>query len=544
MVEIIPLSLSVQTLELINFGVNNRLIYSAVAIKGYESSPEVIIILMTRLNPFRRLRAVPGLEYLAAILVTGVFTLIFLPFRTAGGQDHTILSLLYLLPVVLSSVLWGLGPGALVAIASFLALNFFFVPPYYTLLVHRTQDFLVLIVFLGVSITIGQLVGRVSKSLAETTAREYEATHLYELITHLAGLQDEQEIVSALAEQTLITLRAGRVDVLVEAQGGLPARHIRLEDRSQTGNEVDALPTYIAPLQSTRGFLGEIKVWRGESRLSPAEERLLNTFASQGVLALEKVRLSQAASRARLLEDSDKFKSSLLSSVSHELRTPLATIKAAVTSLRSGTVEWNTEARVDLLAAVEEETDHLNLLVGNLLNMSRIEAGALKPERGWNSLAEIVSTALDRTRQQAEKHKIEVDVSPDLPLVPVDYFQIEQVFINLISNSTKYSPEGTVISIRATYLTDDNVLQVVVSNQGPHVAPENLKRIFDKFYRVTAADRVTGAGLGLSICKGIIEAHGGKIWAKNLQTGFAFNFTLPLSWEGFPRGSMPELVDE
>jgi two-component system sensor histidine kinase KdpD len=499
---------------------------------------------MIRLNPFRRLRAFPGLEYLLAILVTGIFTLLVLPFRTDGGQDHTIMSLLYLLPVVLSSVLWGLGPGALVAIASFLALNYFFVPPYYTLLVHRTQDFLVLIVFLGVSITIGQLVGRVSKSLAETTAREHEATHLYDLIMHLAGLQDEQEIVSALAEQTLITLHAGRVDVLVEAQGQIPARHIRLEDRSQSGLEVDNTLTHITPLQSMRGFLGEIKVWRSESSLTQAEDRLLNTYASQGVLALERVRLSQAVSRARLLEDSDKFKSSLLSSVSHELRTPLATIKAAVTSLRSETVEWDTDARVDLLAAVEEETDHLNQLVGNLLNMSRIEAGALKPERGWNSLAEIVSTALERTHQQTEKHNMEVDVSPDLPLVPVDYFQIEQVFINLISNSTKYSPEGTAISMRASYIAAQNVFQVVVSNQGPHVAPENLERIFDKFYRVTAADRVTGAGLGLSICKGIIEAHGGRIWAENLHTGFAFNFTLPLSWEGFPRGSLQEVVDE
>src|SRR5512139_2739476 len=130
---------------------------------------------MMRLNPFRRLKAFPGFQYLLAILVTAVFTLIFLPFRTEGGQDHTVLSLLYLLPVVISSVLWGLGPGALVALLSFLALNYFFVTPFYTLLVHRTQDLLVLIVFLAVSITIGQLVGRVSKSLSETSARERDA---------------------------------------------------------------------------------------------------------------------------------------------------------------------------------------------------------------------------------------------------------------------------------------------------------------------------------------------------------------------------------
>jgi two-component system sensor histidine kinase KdpD len=191
---------------------------------------------------------------------------------------------------------------------------------------------------------------------------------------------------------------------------------------------------------------------------------------------------------------------------------------------------------------VEEETDHLNQLVGNLLNMSRIEAGALKPQRSWNSLADIVSSAIERMRQQTEKHHLIVDVSADLPLVPVDYFQIEQVFINLISNSIKYSPEGTIIAIHA-HPAKENLLQVSVRNQSPHVSPEHLERIFDKFYRVTAADRITGSGLGLSICKGIVEAHGGHIWAENLKDGFAFNFVLPLSVEGFSLRVEQEVVD-
>ncbi|HEX9090025.1 MAG TPA: ATP-binding protein, partial [Anaerolineales bacterium] len=148
-----------------------------------------------------------------------------------------------------------------------------------------------------------------------------------------------------------------------------------------------------------------------------------------------------------------------------------------------------------------------------------------------------------RTRQQIGKHQLEVEVSGDLPLVPVDYFQIEQVFINLISNSAKYSPEGTKITIQARRVDGDR-LQVAVSNQGPQVPEEHLERIFDKFHRVTAADRVTGAGLGLSICKGIIEAHGGRIWAENLKQGFAFNFTLPLSAEGFPLEAGQEILNE
>jgi two-component system sensor histidine kinase KdpD len=497
---------------------------------------------MMSLNPFRRFRTTHVLKYLLALLVTGLFTLAILPFRSEGGQDHTVLSLLYLLPVVLCSVMWGLGPGALSAVVSFLALNYFFIPPYYTLIVHRTQDLLVLIAFLGVSITIGQLVGRVSKSLAESQSREHEATHLYELTMSLAGLQDEQQIISALAEQTLITFGAGRVDILVESHGKKPAHHVRLED-PRLKQQVPESPSHIIPLQSTQGFLGEIKLWRDSASLTQAEERILSTFASQGVSALERVRLSQTASRARLLEESDRFKSSLLSSVSHELRTPLATIKAAVTSLRSETVDWDTEARVDLLAAVDEETDHLNQLVENLLNMTRIEAGAMKPQRSWNSLADIVSSAIERMHQQIGKHHVKADVSADLPLVPVDYFQIEQVFINLISNSTKYSPEGSMILIHAVAV-EGGLLHITVRNQGPNVPEEHLERIFDKFYRVTAADRVTGSGLGLSICKGIVEAHEGRIWAENLKGGFAFNFTLPLHVEGFSLAGGQEMADE
>ncbi|MGE5123090.1 MAG: sensor histidine kinase, partial [Acidobacteriaceae bacterium] len=312
---------------------------------------------------------------------------------------------------------------------------------------------------------------------------------------------------------------------------------------SRPDRRQDETPTYLSPLQSGRGFMGEIQVWREEAAFEKAEERLMSTFTSPGVTALERLRLSQAASRARLLEESDRFKSSLLSSVSHELRTPLATIKAAITSLRSETVTWDSEARAELLAAVEEETDHLNQLVGNLLSMSRIEAGSLKPERTWNALADIASSAIERTRQQTGKHLLEVDVSADLPVVPVDYFQIEQVLINLISNSSKYSPEGTTIGIRAKR-ADGDMLQVTVRNQGPHVAEENLERIFDKFFRVTAADKVTGAGLGLSICKGIVEAHGGHIWAENLADGFAFHFILPLSVVGFQLAENREISEE
>lgn len=457
---------------------------------------------------------------------------------TSGGLyllrnvlDTPLIALFYLLPVGLSTSLWGLGPGLASSFGAFLAFNYFFIPPYYTLLVHEMQDILVLAVFFIVAVVISQLVGRAQSSLAEAQAREREATHLYDLSTALAGLRQETAIAHIMAERLREVFQAEALEVALpshppataSASRAMPAR----------------APDHLMPLLTTRGLLGEIRLWHHDQPLSPAEDRLLRTFASQGALALERALLGQSETRAQILEESDRLKSALLSSVSHELRTPLATIKAAATSLRSQEVGWETSAREELVAAIDDEADHLNRLVGNLLDMSRIEAGALNPQRQWNILAEIVGGVLAHLHRVTEGHQIVVAVSDDLPLVPVDYVQMEQVFTNLISNSLKYAPPGTTICVRAS-VRDDAALLVQVNNQGPTVPEEHLGRIFDKFYRVTAADRVTGTGLGLSICKGIIEAHGGRIWAENLPDGFAFNFTLPLTWEGAP----PQLPTE
>jgi two-component system sensor histidine kinase KdpD len=324
---------------------------------------------------------------------------------------------------------------------------------------------------------------------------------------------------------------ADRVEVVVEASGDQASASVYLPpDRTPAP---DRSPTTIAPLLTARGLQGEIRVWLDRAALTPAEDRLLKTFATQGALALERSRLARSAARAQVAEESDRLKTALLSSVSHELRTPLAAIKAAVTSLRSGAIDRHSIARDELLATIEEETDQLNTLVGNLLDMSRIEAGALKPQRAWNDLEEIVGAAMARLKQAARHHRLEIALPDDLPLIPVDFVQIQQVFINLIGNGLKYSPEGTLVRVDAQR-RDQDVVAVRVINHGPSVPEEHLDRIFDKFYRVTAADRVMGTGLGLSICKGIVEAHGGSIWAENLPDGLAFNFTLPLRVKDMP----------
>lgn len=467
-------------------------------------------------------------KYGFALLLIAFVTMAFFVLREE--LNTTLIALLYLMPLGIITALWGLGPGITSALITFLTLNYLFIKPYYTFTVHQPADIVILVVFLMVAVVIGQLVGRAQAGLAAATDREYETTQLYELSTALTGLQDDRAIAQILAKQVHAVAESECVELNIT---GTKSFAYRLPEM----NPPQRPPELILPIEAARGVLGEIRLWRAEPSISPRERRLFQTFASQSALALERAWLAQAESRARVLEESDKLKTAILSSISHELRTPLSTIKAAASSLRGREVSWDSPARVELVAAIDDEADHLNMLVGNLLDMSRIESGALKPKREWNILPEIVGSVLTRMKHLAVEHNLEIDIPDNLPLVPVDYVQMEQVFTNLISNSLKYAPVNTVVCIWAR--VEGESIHVRVSNQGPQVPPEHLERIFDKFYRITAADRVSGTGLGLSICKGIIEAHEGHIWAENLPDGLAFNFTLPLIWAGASPPQLP-----
>ena len=467
-------------------------------------------------------------KYLLSIALIASVTAVFFVLREV--LDTTLIALLYLIPLGMITALWGLGPGITSALVVFLAFNYFFIRPYYTFTVHRPTDVVVLIVFLVVAVVISQLVANAQAGLAAATAREREATQLYELSTALTGLHNDHAIAQILARQIQAVLQVEYIELKITRMQPFT---VHVPETNPPGRA----PELSVPIQAARGVLGEIKLWRAAPVISSVERRLLQTFASQGALALERAWLVQAESRARVLEESDELKSAILSSVSHELRTPLSTIKAAASSLRGKEVSWDSPARMELIAQIDDEADHLNMLVGNLLDMSRIESGALKPKREWNILSEIVGGVVIRMKHLAEEHQLEIDVPESLPLVPVDYVQMEQVFTNLLSNSLKYAPAHTLVRIRAQ--VEGETIHVRVSNQGPQVPPEHLERIFDKFYRITAADRVTGTGLGLSICKGIIEAHGGHIWAENLTDGFVFNFNLPLVWDGARLPQLP-----
>lgn len=471
-----------------------------------------------------------------AVLVIAATTVLLQPFQSYLATQ--IIALLYLLPIMICTVLWGLTPGVLAGFSAFLAFNYFYIAPYNTLFVHQTQDVITLAIFLVVAVVISQLLGQAQSGIQLARSREWEATRMYELISALAGLKDIRSIARELASRSQETFDFDYVEVFVPARAGESALTAAVP--GETPFPPPPAATY--PLQTARGVEGELRAWCSRPQLTAQETRLLEAFTSQGALAIERIRLTRGEYKARILEESDQLKSSLLNSVSHELRTPLSAIKAAVSSLRAGAVDWESDARHDLLSMIEEETDQLNALVGNLLDMSRIEAKALKPHQRWNDLEEIAGRVANKMRKQLAHHRLELNFPKDLPLVPTDFVMIEQVFTNLISNSIKYGPEGTRIAIEAC--KEGEALHIKVANQGPPVPQEHLERIFDKFYRMRESENVTGTGLGLSICKGIVEEHGGRIWAENDPPWFVFHFTLPLTLDGSPPPVPQEELDE
>lgn len=437
-----------------------------------------------------------------------------------AGLTTSIIALLYLVPVIISAAFWGGLAGITTSVLSFLIFNYYFLHPFYTFTVSQPQDILAMFIFLGVAVLISNLMARAQSRLRQVQAREREVLQLYELSAALTGQTDAQAVTHILAQRLAILFP----DTLIEIRVDAGERKFSLFEPEQNAAQVVEKPVRV-PLFASKGQLGEIRMHGNADVVTIDQERLLQTCASQGAIALERAILAENETRARVIEESDRLKTAILSSVSHELRTPLASIQAAASSLFDPTLTFEPEARSDLQALLVEEVEHLTQLVGNLLNMSRIEAGALKLQRQWNSLSEIADTAIRRLRRTAPRQTIRQEVPDDLPLVNVDQVLMEQVFINLISNSLKFAPSNTPICVSAEVV--DGAMRVTVSNQGPPIPPDYIEHIFEKFFLIPGQNRTQGTGLGLSICKGIVEAHGGKIWAENIPGGVAFKFSLP-----------------
>jgi two-component system sensor histidine kinase KdpD len=305
---------------------------------------------------------------------------------------------------------------------------------------------------------------------------------------------------------------------------------------------VDADALYL-PIMTKDRIAGVLEVTGrpGAEVFRAEDQQILTTFVDQAALALERARLSQEVAQASARVQSDELKTALLAAVSHDLRTPLASIKASATSLLDDSVEWDAETRRDFLEAIDEETDRLTLMVSNLLDLSRIEGGALRPQKDWYDIDELIVDVRARLVPRTRNHPLTITVEPDLPLLRFDYVEIAQVLVNLIENAVNYTPDGTPIVVAAHQIP--GAVEISVHDDGPGIPPEHQLRLFDKFYRAYAATAAPGAGIGLAISKGLVEAHGGRIWVESDPgSGTTFRFTLPLPPPSRARSHPDEVV--
>lgn len=508
-------------------------------------------------------------SYGVAVLAVGSTTGALLAMRTSLGLGVLHIGLIFLLLSFALALGAGSGPAALAAVLSFLSFGYFFIPPFHTFTIARSDHVLALFVYLGVAIITGQLVAHV-RARTEVAVREQQRTAmLYELNAALIGNITLDDILATVVKRVVEVYGVAQCRILLPEHGELRVRarfpasvsahldrqHLAMatwamEHRTPAGKGIGldrvrlphgtrnpipaslmrrgdgALYVPIATMERAVGVL-EVAGKPGGARFGDEDVRLLTTFTNQAVLALERARLTEEAGRAAALAQSDELKSALLATVSHDLRTPLATIKTSATSLLDRSVEWDEASQVEFLQAIDEETDRLTLVVGNLLDLSRIEGGALRPDKDWYDIAELVTDIATRLANLAIQHDLRTDVEPNLPLADFDYVQIAQVLMNLGENAIKYTPAGTEIVVTARRV--GSAVELSVRDGGPGIPPDRLPHVFEKFYRSNQTTAVPGTGIGLTISKGLVEAHGGCIRVDSrVGSGTAFHFTIPL----------------
>jgi two-component system sensor histidine kinase KdpD len=260
------------------------------------------------------------------------------------------------------------------------------------------------------------------------------------------------------------------------------------------------------------GVLGVGKPGTAERDLTPAQRRLMEAFANQAAQAIERAKFAEEARQIKLLQAAEKLQNALLNSISHDLRTPLVSITGALTSLDEQSESLDDENRQSLIVTAREEAERLNRLVGNLLSMTRIESGAIKLNLEPGDIQDVIGTSLEQLGKRVAEHEVKVNIPADFPLIPMDFTLIVQVVVNLLENAIKYSPRGSLIEVSARLVYD--MARIEIADRGVGIPPEDLTRVFDKFYRVQRPESVSGTGLGLSISKGIVEAHHGTIHAR------------------------------
>lgn len=442
------------------------------------------------------------------------------------------ISLLFLLSVLGASVTGGYVAAFLAAVLSALAYNFFFIDPQRTFTIAAPHEVFALFVFLIVAMIAGGFASRIRQQAEVAGLRATELQSLHDFSRKLATTEKSEDAIWLAVSQLQSRLRRNVVFLLARkgdlgvAAAWPPDTDLDVTDltaarwthdkREPAGRGTGTLPNSrfeFRPLLGPHGIVGVCGVEHADEPLDLNAERMLSAVLDQTAIALDRARLADETIVQAARLEGERYRDALLSSISHDLRTPLATITGAVTALRELGERMSAESRSDLLQSIEEESGRMSRFVANLLDMTRIEAGTLKPKRDWIDVTDVVQSAVERTRKHAPGHIIETSIATDLPLIRGDSVLISQVLFNLLDNAIKYGA-GEPVNVYARREGKDVIISV--TDLGKGIPPEDLDRIFEKFYRRGNPDgRAPGTGLGLSIARGFIEAMGGKIHAES-----------------------------
>jgi two-component system sensor histidine kinase KdpD len=465
-------------------------------------------------------------------------------------------TLVLLVAVLASAVTFGLWPSLFACLICALAYNFFFLPPLYTFTIADPENIITLLVFVLVAGIASNLTARMRMQAIIARQRAATTEDLYRFSRKLTGIASLDDLLWATAYQVahmlglhVVLLMPDGEDLTVRA-GYPPEDTLEDSDRaaakwafqhgSAAGRGADTLPgarRLFLPMRTARGIVAIIGLdsQQDGALLTPDQKRLLDSLSDQAALAVERLRLAEEMDQARVAAETEKLRAALLTSISHDLRTPLASILGSATSLRHYRAQLSDADQDELLGTIGEEAERLNHFIANLLDMTRLESGALAPNLDLIELGDVVGSVLRRAQKLTQGHKIVLDVEPGLPLLRIDPVLFEQVLFNLVDNAAKYAHPGTPITLRAR--RESGTVRIMVMDEGPGLPDEDREKVFDKFYRVRAGDsQRAGTGLGLAIARGFMEAMGGAITAANRTDlpegggpGAVFTLTLPVA---------------
>ena len=459
--------------------------------------------------------------------------------------------LVFLTAIVGIAVRFGLIPSLFASVLSALCYNFFFLPPIYTFTIADPHNIAAFALFTLVAVVVSHVAARGRLQAVTAQARVRTVESLYSFSRKLAGAGTLDDVLWAMAFQTAMMLHV-RVVLLLPDKGALRVKsgyppEDRLDDADlaaakwsfennrAAGRGSETLPgakRLFLPMRTGRAAIGVIGIDSDKSGpwLSPDQRRLLDALADQGALAIERVQLVEDMDRVQRTAETERLRTALLTSISHDLKTPLASVLGSAGTLRELGEKLTESEKAELLSTVIEESERLNRFIANLLDMTRLESGAVAPKLAPHDVSEIIGSTLQRTTKILRNHAVRLDLAIDVPMVSVDAVLFEQVLFNLLDNAAKYAASGTTVFIRTWRDRDSVVLQIL--DEGEGIPQGDLEHIFDKFYRVPKADQIRpGTGLGLAISRGFVEAMNGTIIAANRtdRRGAVFTIRLPIA---------------